>query len=89
VNLRFTRRQWYHLLSHLFEPGTDHRDVVAIDETKLEIDGEQVYVWAAVDVDIFEVTHVDVSKVDLASTHYSFCVRRLVDAEVDRGPWYN
>lgn len=52
----------YHRLSHLFEPETDHRDVVAVDETKLKIDGEQVYVWAAVDVDIFEVIHVDISK---------------------------
>lgn len=46
---------------HLFEPDRDRRRAVAVDETKLDIKDEEVYVWAAVDVDTFEVLQVEVS----------------------------
>jgi putative transposase len=52
---------WYHRLKHPFEPDRDRHEAVAVDETKLEIEGEEVYVWAAVDVETFEVLHVDAS----------------------------
>jgi putative transposase len=54
-------RQWFHRLKQLFEPDCRDRQVVAVDETKIEIDGEEVYVWAAVDCDTLEVLSVDVS----------------------------
>ena len=56
-----TVHDWYHRLEHLFDPDRDRRQAVAVDETKLEIEDEEVYVWAAVDVDTFELLHVDVS----------------------------
>ncbi len=52
---------WYHRLKHLFDPDRDRLPPVAVDETKLKIEDEEVYVWAAVDVDTLEVLHVDVS----------------------------
>ncbi|MGQ9642080.1 MAG: DDE-type integrase/transposase/recombinase [Thermoproteota archaeon] len=37
------------------------RRAVAVDETKLKVDGEHLYVWAAIDVDSREVLAVDAS----------------------------
>ncbi|MFC7157623.1 DDE-type integrase/transposase/recombinase [Halomarina halobia] len=54
-------RQWFHRLKHLFESDCRQRDEIAIDETTVEIDGEEVYVWAAVDRATLEVLAVDVS----------------------------
>lgn len=54
-------RQWFHRLKHLFEPDCRERDEVAVDETKVEVDGEEVYVWAAVDCETLEVLAVEVS----------------------------
>lgn len=54
-------RQWFHRLKHLFEPDCQDRNEIAVDETKVEVDGEEVYVWAAVDCETLEVLHVDVS----------------------------
>ena len=54
-------RQWFHRLKHLFEPDCQERDEVAVDETNIEIDGKEVYVWAAVDCETLEVLAVEVS----------------------------
>jgi len=34
---------------------------VAVDEMKIEIDGQEYHVWAAVDCDTLEVLHIEVS----------------------------
>ena len=88
-------RQWYHRLAHLFEPEPDHHVTVAVDETKLKIEDREVYVWAAVDVDTFEIVHIEVSpgRSDLDAllflkTVLKRCRGRPVIV-VDRGPWYN
>ena len=52
---------WYHRLRHLFEPDCDRRRAVAADETTLDIEDQEVYVWSAVDVDTSEILHVEVS----------------------------
>lgn len=52
-------RQWYHRLSHLFALDRDRRG--AIDETTLDIDGEEVFGWVAIDTDTFEIVHIEVS----------------------------
>jgi len=33
---------WYHRLEHFFEPNRDRRQAVAVDETKLDIEDEEV-----------------------------------------------
>jgi transposase-like protein len=48
-------------LAHLFDPEPDHHSTIAIDETKLNVEETEVYVWAAVDVETFEVIHIEVS----------------------------
>lgn len=53
--------QWYHRLGHLFEPTPDYYLTITIDETKLTVEETEVSVWAAVDVDTFENTHIEVS----------------------------
>lgn len=50
---------WYHRLANLFELDCDRWR--AVDETKLDIEDEGVYGWAAVEVETFEVLHVEVS----------------------------
>lgn len=53
-------RQWFHRL-HLFKPDCRDQDKVAVDETNIEIDGQVVYIWAAVDCEMLEVLAVSVS----------------------------
>lgn len=54
-------RQWFHRLEHLFEADCRARDEVAVDETKIEIDGAEHYVWVAVDCERLKVLVVEVS----------------------------
>ena len=61
-------RQWYHKLAHLFDPEPDHHSTVAIDKTKLNVEETEAYVWAALDVETFEVVHIEVCPADLTST---------------------
>ncbi len=51
-------RNRYHRLQHFFEPDCRNRQEVAVDETKVEIDGTEHYVWAAVDCETLEVLAV-------------------------------
>lgn len=88
-------RQWYHRLAHLFEPEPDHHQTIAVDETKVKVEDSEVYVWAAVDVDTFEVVHIEVSpgRSDLDALLFLKQVlercRGKPTVLVDRGPWYN
>ena len=87
-------RQWYHRLSGLFEPDRDDRPVVAVDETKIAINGEERYVWAAIDTDTFEAVHVEVSAGRSSLDALLFLKEVLKRCrgqpliKVDRGPWY-
>ncbi len=87
--------QWYHRLAHLFEPEPDHHATVAVDETKFNVEDDEVYVWAAVDVDTFEVVHIEVSpgRSDLDALLFLKTVLKRCRGQpvivVYRGPWYN
>ena len=87
-------RQWYHRLEGLFDPDRWAREVIAVDETELEIDGEDVWVWAAVDVETLEVIHVDVSPGQSSLEAYLFLhevlkyCRGQPVVKADHGPWY-
>ena len=88
-------RQWFHRLKQLFEPDCRDRQEVAVDETKIEIDGTEHYVWAAVDCETLEVLAVEVSPGRSSLDALLFLKdviaqcrgRPLVRA--DRGPWYD
>ena len=86
---------WYHRLAHLFEPDRDCRRAVSVDETKLAIEDQEVYVWAAVDVDTFEVLHVEVSPGRSSLDTLLFLNEVLTHCRgrplilADRGGWYD
>jgi len=88
-------RQWYHRLAHLFDPEPDHHSTVAVDKTTVNVEDGEVYVWAAVDVDTFEVVYIEVSpgRSDLDALLFLRTVLKRCRGEpvilVDRGPWYN
>ncbi|MEM2922262.1 MAG: DDE-type integrase/transposase/recombinase, partial [Candidatus Bathyarchaeia archaeon] len=55
-------RLWFHRLKEaLPKPKRRRRRVIAVDETKLKLKGQQLYVWAAVDVKAKEVLACRVS----------------------------
>jgi putative transposase len=88
-------RQWYHRLAHLFDPDPDYHATVAVDEPKVSVEDDEVYVWAAVDVDTFEVVHIEVSPgrsdfdVLLFLKPMLTRCRGQPEIVVDRGPWDN
>jgi transposase-like protein len=82
-------------LAHLFDPDPDYHSTVAVDETKLKVEETEVYVWAAVDVETFEVIHIEVSpgRSDLDALLFVKQVLKRCRGEpvvlADREPWYN
>ena len=68
---------------------------MAVDETKIEIDGDDHYVWAAVDCETLEVLAVELSPGRSSLDALLFlrdvlerCRGRLL-VRADRGPWYD
>lgn len=86
--------EWYTRLADLFEPAPDDHRTVVVDETKVGVEDEEVYVWAAVTRASFEVIHVEVSPGRSALDALLF-LRTVLErcrgepvVIVDRGPWY-
>jgi transposase-like protein len=87
--------RWVHALKGIVSPvPRRERKIVAMDETKLKINGRQVYVWAAIDTDTRELLAVYAS---YYRSHINTLVflRRVLDTctntpvvLVDGGPWY-
>jgi putative transposase len=88
-------RQWYLQLEPLFQPPRRERPVVAVDETKVNVDGRYVYCWVAVDVQTFEIVHPDVTPGRSSLDALLFLKPVLERCRgkplllVDRGPWYD
>jgi len=88
-------RLWFRKLKEAFpKPKRIRRKVIAIDETKLKLNGEQLYVWAEVDVKTKEVLACRVSWTRNIMVAEAF-LRKVLEActhkpliLVDRGPWY-
>ena len=88
-------RQWFHRLKRLFERDCREREEVTVDKTKLDIDGEEVYVWAAVDCETLEVLAVEVSP-GRSSLDALLVLEDVLErcrgrplVRADRGPWYD
>ncbi|MEF8848139.1 MAG: hypothetical protein V5A68_03300 [Candidatus Thermoplasmatota archaeon] len=43
-------RLWYHKSHQLFSVEKRYREIIAVDETKIKINGRQHLLWAAVDI---------------------------------------
>lgn len=79
----------------MFDPEPDRHGAIEIDKTKVKIEEREIYVWAAVDVETFEIVHVEVSlgRSDLDAFVFLKTVLARCRGETvvlaDRGPWYN
>jgi len=88
-------RQWVHRFASLMSQAEARvRRCLAVDETKLKVNGSQVFIWAAVDVDSREVLAVDVSwqRSSMNAEHVlkkalRSCLNKPLIL-VDKGPWY-
>jgi len=65
-----------------------------VNETKLKVKGQEVYVWAAIDVETKELLAIDASYQRSALNAYIFLKKALKKCSnkplvlVDGGPWY-
>ena len=87
-------RRWYHKTNSIFSAQRVYRDVIAVDETKVKINGRLFILWAAIDINSREVLGVWVTKGRASIEAYSFlkfilksCVNQP-KILVDGGPWY-
>ena len=87
-------RQWYERAKFLFQVREVNRRSLAVDETKVKIQGTWMFIWAAIDVDTWEVvaTWVSYNRSNLESYSFirkvlSMCTNRPL-FNVDKGPWY-
>jgi len=76
------------------KPERRVRRLIAVDETKAKLGGEQVFIWAARDVDTKEVLAFRVS-FTRSSLDAEIFLRRVLECcenkptfLVDKGPWY-
>ena len=87
-------RKWYHRVETIFTAKTTYRETVAVDETKLKINGKLFILWAAIDTSNWEILGVWVSKGRASIEAYSFLKHIMSKCTnqpkilVDAGPWY-
>ncbi len=88
-------RHWVHRLAALpSQAEAKVRRCLAVDETKLKVNGNQVFVWATIDVDSREVLAVDASwqrspmnAERVLKKALKLCLNKPLIL-VDKGPWY-
>ena len=89
-----TIRKWYHKTDTIFLVEKSYRETVAVDETKVKINGKLYILWAAIDVYSYEVLGVWITNGRASIEAYSFIkyiLRKCVNQPkilVDGGPWY-
>jgi putative transposase len=87
-------REWYLKAKNLFTCSCRERRAIAIDETKIKVKQEYYYLWAAIDIDTWEILAVQLTKA--RSSFDALCfIRKVLKAcenkpkvYVDGGPWY-
>ncbi len=87
-------RRWYGRARWLFLVGGRARRAIAVDETEVRIQGRWMYLWAAIDVDTWEVlvTCASQSRSGLEALSFLRVVLEVCDGKplvyVDRAGWY-
>jgi len=87
-------RKWYHKTDTIFSVKTSYRELIAVDETKIKINGRLYILWAAIDVHSREVLGIWVTKGRASIEAYSFLkyiLKKCINKPkilVDGGPWY-
>ena len=88
-------RQWYHKLAQLSTSSRRYRRCIAIDETKIRIGDKWHYIWAAIDIETWEIlgimitewrTSIDVIR--FVRGFLPYCENKPL-IKIDRAPWYN
>lgn len=87
-------RNWYNRCKDIFKVKPKKRRAIAIDETKIKIQGEWMFIWAAIDIDSWEVIATWVSQGRSCLEALQF-IRQLLSlcknkpfVYVDRARWY-
>mgnify|MGYP001125538431 CR=1 FL=1 len=87
-------RQWWLSIKGLFAIEKKERRILAIDETKVKVNGIQCYVWAVIDVETKEIlstlvtfsrSHLDT--MTIMKKALKFCTNKPL-VLTDGGPWY-
>jgi len=87
-------RQWWHAIKDLFTIEKKERNILAIDETKVKVNGKQCYIWAVIDVETKEIlstlvtfsrSHIDT--MTIMKKALKFCSNKPL-VLTDGGPWY-
>ncbi len=87
-------RLWYRKTEGLFSVEKAFRRIITIDETKVKINGKWHILWAAIDVDTWEILGVWITQGRASFEAYGFIRYVLTKCEnkpkilVDGGPWY-
>jgi len=88
-------RQWYHRAKQLFPTiEKKYRATIAIDETKIKIQGEWHYLWTAIDTQSREILAIQITRSRSRLDTYIFLQKVLRTCTnkphvyVDGGPWY-
>ncbi len=87
-------REWYSRARDLFQVEARQRRAIAVDETKIHVQGRWLYLWSVIDVDSWEVLYTWVSHGRSGFETPGFLRRALEVCEdlpmvyVDRAPWY-
>ncbi|XRO74805.1 IS6 family transposase [Methanocaldococcus sp. 28A] len=88
-------RQYYHKIKDILnEPERKTRNLIVIDETKLKLGNETIYVWSAIDVESKECLGIYISKtrcyldtILFVKSILKFCSNKP-KILVDGGKWY-
>lgn len=87
-------RLWYHRAAKVFTVQKAARRIIAIDETKIKINGQWRILWAAIDIESWDVLGVWITDGRSSFEAYGFIRHVLMLCEhkpkilVDGGPWY-
>lgn len=87
-------RKWYKKCSEFFCPQKKQRLVVAIDETKVKWERQQIYIWNAIDIEdhVVLAVHISVSRTSFDALYFLKLVLNSCQKKpfilVDGGPWY-
>ncbi|RLF26131.1 MAG: IS6 family transposase, partial [Thermoplasmata archaeon] len=87
-------RKWYNKCENLFKPEKKTRRIVAIDETKLKKEKQQIYIWNALDINDKTIlaVHISTSRTSFDAIYFLKMMLETCENKplilVDRGPWY-
>lgn len=86
-------REWYKKCACLFQPRRQTRRVIAVDETRIKKEGQQIYIWNAIDIEAKTIVavHISATRTSFDAIFFLKLVLKACENQpfilVDRGPW--